>query len=493
MEKTTVPRKSDKLLYALCILFSIVSIVALIIGVLSITGLNVSMDDSSNSSEDSTSTSYCSLDILNVGNYSLGVSDANQNELVLQSNLSTYPKIVFNLMDTDQPMMVAFNENNYFYYGPNNTYDIVQDYEPNIFQNSRVCTFGCKQTSVTTVEFANGVTLETSNNALRVTGTNAQWLFNTSANVFEILNTSQSSDSSNSVLYFDGQYLCTNPTKSTCIGKAPELTLQLNDASESSDSGSKTNPKINGITFSNGYTLSTDSNGLKLKGSNGVVNFNVSGTGADIFTVENSFYYFYYSYNNTFGSIIKNNSVTATSDLLPFDNASNCSVFKKVNSYGLSNPYKQPLNSFQLKQNTDQSDNKSIYYDYSYSDDYIFPSQTATHTYKTNGQNADDENNSCDFLDRHDVKCNNDNEFLYGFQLNYDKDKKQYSYQMQCAEYPGGTQGCINYSSKPTTKDGGLEELMSKVQCPGDSYLTQFKLNTKNNQALYDYRCCKKN
>ena len=82
MEKTTVLRKSDKLLYALCILFSIVSIVALIIGVLSITGLNVSMDDTSSSSKDSTSTSYCSLDILNIGNYSLGVSDANQNELV---------------------------------------------------------------------------------------------------------------------------------------------------------------------------------------------------------------------------------------------------------------------------------------------------------------------------------------------------------------------------------------------------------------------------
>ena len=396
-------------------------------------------------------------------------------------------------MENDQPLMVAFNENNYFYYGPNNKYDIVQDYEPNIFQNSRVCTFGCKQTSVTTVEFANGVTLETSNNALRVRGTNAQWSFNTSANVFEILNTSQSSDSLNSVLYFDGQFLCTNPTKSTCIGKAPELTLQLNDASESSDSGSKTNPKINGITFSNGYTLSADSNGLKLKGSSGVVNFNVSGTGADIFTVENSFYYFYYSYHNTFGNNIKNNSVTATTDLLPFDNASNCSVFK-TKSYGLSNPYKQPLNSFQLKQNTDQSDNKSIYYDYSYSDDYIFPSQTATHTYTTSPQNPDDENNSCDFLDRHDVTCNNDNEFLYGFQLNYDKDKKTVLLpNAVCGISLEGIKDAPIIQANRLQKDGGLEELMSKVQCPGDSYLTQFKLNTKNNQALYDYRCCKKN
>ena len=117
MEKNSSPNKSNKLLFTLCILFSIVSVVALILGVLSMTKEDTTFPDTSFDDSES----YCNLDVLNIGNYSIGVSEANQNQLVMQSNLSTFPKIVFHLMDTNEPMMIACNENNYFYYSYQNT------------------------------------------------------------------------------------------------------------------------------------------------------------------------------------------------------------------------------------------------------------------------------------------------------------------------------------------------------------------------------------
>lgn len=493
MEKNSSPNKSNKLLFTLCILFSLVSIVALILGVLSMTQNTTTPPDTS--SDDSES--YCNLDVLNMGNYSIGVSEANQNQLVLQSNLSTFPKIVFNLMDTNEPMMIAFNENNYFYYSYKNTSDIVQNYEPNIFENYKICTFGCRQKSSPTIEFANGVKIETSNNALRIKGSNAQWSFNTKSNIFEILNTLQSSEGSNAVLYFDGQYLCTNPTNSPCIKTAPQATLQTNNSDDTSppEDDDSSNEKINGITFSNGYTLSTNSSGLILRGKYGSVKFNLNGTGPDIFTVENSLYYFYYSFSNSFGNLVKNNSVSGKTDLLGLGpgNPRDCSVWKGALTYGISNTYQQPLQSFELKENQDDPD-ISIYYDYTYSNDYIFPSETTTHTYETTKNDADQSGSSCNYLDRHNVTCDdNDNQYLYGFQLNYDQGSNQYSYTINCADYPGGTTGCSDKSTNATDKDGNIQELMKEVKCGGDEYLTKFKLESTDDKSQINYRCCKMN
>lgn len=501
MEKNSSPNKSNKLLFTLCILFSIVSIVALILGVLSMTQeTTIPPETSSDDSE-----SYCNLDVLNMGNYSIGVSEANQSQFVLQSNLSTFPKIVFNLMDMNEPMMVAFNENNYFYYSYQNTSDIVQNYKPNLFENYKICTFGCKQKSSPTIEFANGVKIGTSNDALQIKGTNAQWSFNTKSNIFEILNTLETSEGSNAVLYFDGQYLCTNPTNSTCIGTALQATLQTSNSvgtSPSQDDGSSsTNEKINGVTFSNGYKLTSNSDGLVLRGKYGSVKFNVNGTGADIFTVENTFfantfYYFYYSFHNTFGNLVKNNSVSGKTDLLALGpgNPKDCKVWKGAKIYGISNTYQQPLQSFQLKENQDDPDNVSIYYDYTYSNDYIFPSETKTYKYQTPINDADQQGSSCNYLDRHNVTCNNANQYLYGFLLNYDGKSNKYYYTYNCADYPGGTTACTNKSTNKTTKDGKIQELMKEIKCGGDEYLNQFQLKSNSdNTSQINYKCCKMN
>lgn len=496
MEKISGSKKNNALLYTLCILFSIVSIVALILAVLVLT----QKETSGSPKEDDDMESYCNLDILNIGNYSMGIAEGNRNQFVIQSNLSTYPKIVFNLMQTNEPMMIVFNANNYFYYSYKNAYDVVQNYEPNIFENYKICTFGCKQRSAPVLEFTNGVKIQTSNDALKMQGTNAQWSFNDNSNLFQILNTLQSSDGTNSFLYFDGQYLCSNPTgedTSSCRGKAPEATLQATGLYASSplpEDDSTTNEKINGISFSNGYTITSTSQGLVLQGKYGNVKFNMNGTGPDIFTIENSLYYFYYSFNNTFGSLVKNNSSSGQTDLLALgdDNPTDCSVWKGAETYGISNDYQQPLQSFELKENTDNPQT-SIYYDYTYSNDNIFPSESTTHSYQTVPSDADQGGNSCDYLGPHNVTCSNDNQYLYGFDLNYNLDKNQYYYTINCADYPGGTTGCADKSTNSTAKDGNIQQLLKDVKCDGDEYLTRFQLNTSDNNSKIDYRCCKMN
>lgn len=493
MEKISGPRNNNTLIFTLCIIFSIVSIVALILAVLTL----IQKETSSSAPPTNDMETYCNLDVLNIGNYMMGVSEKNRNQFVIQSNLSTYPKIVFNLMQTDEPMMIVFNEDNYFYYSYKNAYDVVQNYEPNIFENYKICAFGCKQRSAPVLEFTNGVKIQTSNDALKMQGTNAQWSFNDKSNLFQILNTLQSSDWTNSFLFFDGQYLCSNPTgedTSSCRGKAPEATLQATGLSASSpEDDSTTNEKINGISFSNGYTIASTSDGLILQGKYGNVKFNMNGTGSDIFTIENSLYYFYYSFHNTFGSLVKNNSSSGQTDLLYLGegNPIDCSVWKGAKKYGISNDYQQPLQSFELKENTDNPET-SIYYDYTYSNDYIFPSESTIYSYQTPSDDADQAGSSCNYLDRHNVKCENDNQYLYGFQLNYD-DSNKYYYTINCADYPGGTTGCTDKSTDSTARDGNIQELLKNVKCDGDEYLTRFQLNTSDNMSKIDYRCCKMN
>jgi len=300
------------LLTILLIVFSIVSLVAITLAV-------ILMIKSSKKEDLSSSPKYCNLDILNIGNYSIGIG-VDEEQLIIQSSLATYPKIVFNLMNRNRPLMLAFNQENIFLYSYLNTFEVAPFSPTKLLNDNSLCQFPdtlnmdnfqineftCKQQSIGSITFANDIKLETINDVLVMYGKSGQFEFNNTNNIFKVTNLQKTEDGKNTdnygnYLYFDGSYFCSNPENATnnkCKGD-----------SKSSDKNDKKimtkqqdSSRINGISFSNGYILYTVKDSLIIKGKEGTVNFNLNG-GSDLFTIKDTLTgnYFYYNYKNSFG------------------------------------------------------------------------------------------------------------------------------------------------------------------------------------------------
>lgn len=301
------------LLTILSIVFSIVSVVAIILVVILMTK-PPKKDDTPPSFQ------YCNLDILNIGNYSIGVG-MDEEQLIIQSSLATYPKIVFNLMNRNRPLMFAFNQKNKFLYSYLNTFQVLPLSSTKLYDNNdnsickfpdtltmdnfKINEFTCKQESVGSITFANDIKLETINDVLVMYGKSGQFEFNNTNNVFKVTNLQKTedgknTDSSGSYLYFDGSYFCSNPENNAnnCKG-----TQELSDKTDKKLMTNQQNSsKMNGISFSNGYILYAVKDSLIIKGKAGTVNFNLNG-GDNLFTLNDTLTgnYFYYNYQNSFG------------------------------------------------------------------------------------------------------------------------------------------------------------------------------------------------
>jgi len=299
------------LIIILSVVFSIVSVVAIILVVILMTKPVKKEEIPSNPN-----LKYCNLDILNIGNYSIGVGKDNE-QLIIQSALSSNPRIVFNLMNRNRPLMQAIGEENRFLYTYLNQYTIQSHIKTSSelnnesnslckFQdvtnldNFRINDFTCNQRSVGSLTFANGIKLETVDNILVIYGKSGRFEFNNNKSIFKITNTQQNSDNKDNYLFFDGKSLCSEPkqTSNSCIGT--QATEDTEDVSIKTEEMSSTD--VDGITFSNGYIIYTLKDNLIIKGKTATVNFNLNG-GSDLFTLNDTLTqnYFYYNYKNQFG------------------------------------------------------------------------------------------------------------------------------------------------------------------------------------------------
>ena len=118
------------LLIILCSLFSLLSVAAIILSVMTFLKEDSNSDNTpggggGGGQTGDTSTNYCNLDQLTIGNFNITVGE-DPTYLILQYSKATYPFIVFNFRDTSQPMVSVVDVENYFYYDFEDKYDVLE-------------------------------------------------------------------------------------------------------------------------------------------------------------------------------------------------------------------------------------------------------------------------------------------------------------------------------------------------------------------------------
>ena len=292
------------LLIILCSLFSLLSVAAIILSVMTFLKKDSNSDNTPGGGGETgdTSTNYCNLDQLTIGNFNITVGE-DPTYLILQYSKATYPFIVFNFRDTSQPIVSVVDVENYFYYDFEDKYDVLErDQKFDMIAKTK---YPCNRIEKGSITFTNDMTLSTINNnqTLLLQGAKSQFEFNATNIPFKT--TIYSSGTNESFCYFDGNYFCTQPENgNTCKGtQSPNMTLQNTGLGASTD---KNEDKVDGITFSNNYTLTVSSESVSIQGPLGNMKFNLN-DGNDVWTINNktkfpNSIFMYYDYQNKIGT-----------------------------------------------------------------------------------------------------------------------------------------------------------------------------------------------
>ena len=296
----------NKLLTILSIVFSIISVVSIILVVI----LMLKPPKKENIPP---VLKYCNLDVLNIGEYSIGVGN-DKEQLIIEKSGSTNPKIVFNLMNRNRPLINIFNDQNYLQYTHLNTIQVASfadDSWKDVFSKYTINQFTCKIESVGSINFSNNIKLEEINGVLVMYGSSGQFEFNNNKDIFKIINLQTSNDGNKDqpYLYFNGS-LCTNPenNNNTCLPSLPNEIPTIPSKNETNKNKLKSDG-LNGISFSNGYLMYSSGDSIIIKGKTGTVSFNLNSNLGDLFTITDNLTnnYFYYNHDNEFGTQEKSN------------------------------------------------------------------------------------------------------------------------------------------------------------------------------------------
>lgn len=98
------------------------------------------------------------------------------------------------------------------------------------------------------------------------------------------------------------------------------------------------------------------------------------------------------------------------------------------------------------------------------------------------------------FLDRHDIKCEN-NQFINNFKLVRSNDNKM-RYDYSCVSYKTNSQSCYSKSTAAQDVASNRKEAINwldrhNIQCDDEFALQRFKLSREGDKVKYDYTCCK--
>jgi hypothetical protein len=400
------------------------SIAAIILSLIVYLKKNSNDDDSSGESTNpNASTDYCNLDQLTIGNFNLTVGK-NPKYLILQYKLSTFPFVVFNLKDTNEPIMSVVDTENYFFYDFNNEYNVSPRCKnPDVFAKISELKYPCKRIEKGSITFSNDITLGVINNnqTLLMKGAKSQVEFN--ATNFPFKSTIFSSGNTSSYCYFDGNYFCTDPLedddKASCRGTQPPDNMTLQDTSSSATTD-QNKDKVDGISFSNEYSINVSSNSIAIQGPLGDITFNLN-DGSDVWTINNynNNTYMYYNYDNKIGTIAKTFNNKTSEDISVTTKTDNCHLFQDYNKdIAITTDCNGPMNSLKFVQTKAHDDNDDT-------DIYQFQYKTFSDTLSTDVPNVSPigcattktatseypKNGSCNYLDRQDQIFCADNEF----------------------------------------------------------------------------------
>lgn len=291
----------NKLLTILSIVFSIISVVSIILVVLLMLKPPKKQDIPP-------VLKYCNLDVLNIGEYSIGVGN-DMEHLIIEHSTANIPKIVFNLMNRNRPLINVFNDSNYFQYTHSNKIIVqpINDEWKDQFSTYAINKFTCNQENLGSINFSNNIKLESIDGVLVMYGDSGQFEFNNENDIFKIIHLQKSNDGNQDqpYLYFNG-ILCNNPRNQTkCYPDDNPTTPNSKNIEIKNQLKSQ---GLNGISFSNGYLMYASGDSIIIKGKTGTVSFNLNGDARDIFTVSDNLTsnYFYYNNVNDFGPYQKN-------------------------------------------------------------------------------------------------------------------------------------------------------------------------------------------
>jgi hypothetical protein len=102
----------------------------------------------------------------------------------------------------------------------------------------------------------------------------------------------------------------------------------------------------------------------------------------------------------------------------------------------------------------------------------------------------DNENNNGDnaYLDRHDVKCDDDSFLSYFRLVTSPGSKMRYDYRCSKTDKP---LTCRSLSTSPNEKGDTYYLDRHNLKCEDDEALQRFKLTRPDGKIAYDYTCCK--